>query len=42
MIISFCLEWLDEDSIGSVVVCKHDVLVPTHGSDGEAAYVVGE
>ena len=42
MMISFCLEWLDKDSIGSVVVCKHDVLVPTHGSDGEAAHVVGE
>ena len=42
MVISFCLEWLDEDSIGSGVVCKHDVLVPTHGLDGEAVHVVGE
>jgi hypothetical protein len=42
MMISFCLEWLDKDSIGSIVVCKHDELVPTHGLDGEAAHVVGE
>ena len=42
MIISFGSEGLDKDSIGSIVVCKHDVLIPTHGSDGEAAHVVGE
>ena len=42
MMISFCLEWLDKDSIGTIVVCKHDVLVPTHGLDGEAAHVIGE
>ena len=42
MMISFCLEWLDKDSIGGVIVFKHDVLVPMHGLDGEAAHVVGE
>ena len=42
MMISFCLEGLDKDSICSVVVCKNDVLVSTHGSNGKSGCVVGE
>lgn len=40
MPICFRLEGLDEDDVGDVVVCHHDVLIATHGPDGESAGVV--
>lgn len=36
------LERLYQDDICCVMVCQHDILVATHGSDGESTQVVCE
>ena len=42
MDVSLCLEWFDQNDVGLLMECNHDVLVSAHCSDGEAAHVISE